>query len=148
MIRALAVWRREGQYPRGGPSDRVAAVAVFHRRGRGTALRTSGRESAYVAVTAFARDSRAIRELERDLGVVLFVRTTRRVELTAAGSRLLERSRRALAGIDRAIADARRSAQSEAGVVRIGYGPFSGSVVSRIAKALEAEDRDVSLRLT
>ena len=53
--------------------------------------------------------SRAIRELERDLGVVLFVRTTRRVELTAAGSVLLERSRRALAEIDGAIADARRS---------------------------------------
>jgi hypothetical protein len=28
--------------------------------------------------------SRAIRELERDLGLVLFVRTTRRVELTVA----------------------------------------------------------------
>jgi DNA-binding transcriptional LysR family regulator len=33
--------------------------------------------------------SRAIRELEQDLGLVLFVRTTRRVELTAAGSVLL-----------------------------------------------------------
>ena len=29
--------------------------------------------------------SRAIRELERDLGVVLFLRTTRHVELTPAG---------------------------------------------------------------
>ena len=36
--------------------------------------------------------SRAIRELERELGVVLFVRTTRRVELTPAGSLLLERA--------------------------------------------------------
>jgi DNA-binding transcriptional LysR family regulator len=35
--------------------------------------------------------SRAIRELERELDLVLFVRTTRRVELTAAGSVLLER---------------------------------------------------------
>jgi hypothetical protein len=53
--------------------------------------------------------SRAIRELERDLGVVLFVRTTRRVELTAAGLALLERSRRALVEIDGAIAEARRA---------------------------------------
>lgn len=50
--------------------------------------------------------SRAIRELEHDLGVVLFVRTTRRVESTDAGLVLLEHSRRALAEIDGAIADA------------------------------------------
>src|ERR671925_531841 len=65
--------------------------------------------------------SRAIRELERDLGVVLFVRTTRRVELTAAGRLLLERSRRALAEIDGAIADARRSMQTEEAVLVLGY---------------------------
>ena len=52
--------------------------------------------------------SRAIRELEREIGVVLFVRTTRRVELTPAGSLLFERARRALAEIDGAVADARR----------------------------------------
>ena len=91
--------------------------------------------------------SRAIRELERDLGLVLFVRTTRRVELTPAGSLLLERSRRALAEIDGAIADARRWGQSNDDVVGIGYGPFSGSVVSRIAEALEAEQPDRRLRL-
>ena len=91
--------------------------------------------------------SRAIRELERDLGVVLFVRTTRRVELTAAGSRLLERSRRALAEIDGAIADVRGSAELEGGAVGIGYGPFSGSVVSRIVEELEGEQPDLSLRL-
>jgi DNA-binding transcriptional LysR family regulator len=41
--------------------------------------------------------SRAIRELERELGIVLFVRTTRRVELTPAGNVLLEGARRARA---------------------------------------------------
>ena len=35
--------------------------------------------------------SRAIRDLERELGLVLFVRTTRRVKLTPAGAALLER---------------------------------------------------------
>jgi DNA-binding transcriptional LysR family regulator len=62
--------------------------------------------------------SRSIRELERDLGVVLFVRTTRRVELTEAGSLLLERARRALAEIDGAIADVRRSTRADADVIR------------------------------
>src|SRR5690242_4101410 len=80
--------------------------------------------------------SRAIRELERDLGVVLFVRTTRRVELTGAGSLLLERARRALAEIDGAVADARDSVRSGHAVLRLGYGPFSGDVAERIAAAL------------
>ena len=53
--------------------------------------------------------SRAIRELERELGLVLFVRTTRRVELTPAGTALLERARRALAEIDAAVDEARRA---------------------------------------
>jgi DNA-binding transcriptional LysR family regulator len=91
--------------------------------------------------------SRAIRELERDLGVVLFVRTTRRVELTPAGLVLLERSRRALAEIDGAIADARRSAVSDDRALGIGYGPFSGSVVARIAQAVEADQPQLGLRL-
>src|ERR1700758_602771 len=68
--------------------------------------------------------SRAIRELERDLGVVLFVRRTRRAELTEAGSLLLERSRRALAEIDGAIADTRGFAQVDRSGRGVGFGPF------------------------
>ena len=91
--------------------------------------------------------SRAIRELERDLGVVLFVRTTRRVELTPAGSLLLERSRRALAEIDGAVADVRRSEPAGRRRARLGYGPFSGAAATRIAEVLRAERPDLSLRL-
>jgi Bacterial regulatory helix-turn-helix protein, lysR family len=83
--------------------------------------------------------SRAIRELERDLGLVLFVRTTRRVELTPAGEVLLERSPRALTEIDGTIADARLSANADDHAVAIGYAPVSGSIVSRIVEALGAE---------
>jgi DNA-binding transcriptional LysR family regulator len=91
--------------------------------------------------------SRAIRELERELGVVLFVRTTRRVELTPAGSLLLERARRALAEIDAAVADARRLTRSGDGVLRLGYGPFNGSAASRIVEVLRAERPELGLRL-
>jgi DNA-binding transcriptional LysR family regulator len=91
--------------------------------------------------------SRAIRELERDIGVVLFVRTTRRVELTEAGSLLLERSRRALAEIDGAIADARRSARTDERILGIGYGPFSRTAVTRIVAALEAVLPELDVRL-
>jgi len=80
--------------------------------------------------------SRAIRELERQLGLVLFVRTTRRVELTPAGVALLARARKALAEVELAVEDARRAAAPEPGVVAIGYGPFSLPVATSIAQAL------------
>jgi DNA-binding transcriptional LysR family regulator len=91
--------------------------------------------------------SRAIRELEREIGVVLFVRTTRRVELTPAGLLLLERARRALAEIDAAVADARRLTRSGDGVLRLGYGPFNGGAASRIVEVLRAERPELNLRL-
>jgi DNA-binding transcriptional LysR family regulator len=91
--------------------------------------------------------SRAIRELERELGVVLFVRTTRRVELTAAGSLLLERSRRALAEIDGAVADARRLNWSGADVLRLGCGPFNAEAAGRIVEVLRGEHPDLNPRL-
>jgi DNA-binding transcriptional LysR family regulator len=91
--------------------------------------------------------SRSIRELERALGVVLFVRTTRRVELTPAGSLLFEQARRALAEIDGALADVRSMSGAGAGVVRLGYGPFSGAAATRIAEVLRAEWPQLSLRL-
>ncbi|MFF3322004.1 LysR family transcriptional regulator [Streptomyces sp. NPDC002889] len=51
----------------------------------------------YVAQQALSRD---IRRLERELGVELFVRTTRQVTLTADGERLLPYARRVLAAQD------------------------------------------------
>ena len=67
--------------------------------------------------------SRAIRELERGLGLVLFVRTTRTVELTPAGIALLERGRRALAEVDAAITDAREAAQAGRATLSLGLRP-------------------------
>ena len=91
--------------------------------------------------------SRAIRELEHDLGVVLFVRTTRRVELTPAGAVLLDRSRRALAELDGAIIEARRTADPEHGVLGVGYGPFSRPLVERFAAELAGAGSGLRLRL-
>src|SRR5262249_52048284 len=90
--------------------------------------------------------SRAIRDLERDLGLVLFVRTTRRVELTPAGSLLLERSRRALAEIDGAIADAQRASLPEEGMLALGFGPFSRLVVLAIGDELARHDDGLTIR--
>ena len=65
--------------------------------------------------------SAAIRQLERDLGVDLFVRTTREVRLTEAGRAFLQGARRTLADADRAAEDARRAAAGELGHLRIAY---------------------------
>ena len=90
--------------------------------------------------------SRAIRELERELGLVLFVRTTRRVELTAAGSALLEHARRALAEVDAALDDARQAAGPDRGILAIGFTPFSRTPATRIAEAFRKQRPDVEVR--
>ena len=65
--------------------------------------------------------SAAIRQLERDLGVDLFVRTTREVKLTDAGHAFLQGARRTLADAERATEDAKRAAAGELGHLRIAY---------------------------
>jgi DNA-binding transcriptional LysR family regulator len=65
--------------------------------------------------------SAAIRQLERDLGVELFVRTTREVKLTEAGHAFLAGARRTLADAERAAEDAKRAAAGELGHLRIAY---------------------------
>ena len=90
--------------------------------------------------------SRAIRELERDVGLVLFRRTTRQVELTPAGEALLARARRALAEVELGVEDARRAAEGDTAVVHVGHGPLSRSLAARIGAALGEAllDEDVS----
>jgi DNA-binding transcriptional LysR family regulator len=83
--------------------------------------------------------SRAIRELERELGVVLFIRTTRRVELTPAGIALLARARRVLAEVDQAVTDARRAGAPAQGAQAIGFMPLSRGAATRIAQAFAPE---------
>ena len=91
--------------------------------------------------------SRAIRDLERDVGAVLFIRTTRHVELTPAGSALLSRARVALTEVDVALDEARRAAQRGLEVVAIGHGPFSRSLAERVAEQMADGHPDLDTRL-
>ncbi|MHA6761426.1 LysR substrate-binding domain-containing protein [Streptacidiphilus sp. PAMC 29251] len=70
--------------------------------------------------------SAQVQGLEREVGGPVFVRTSRRVELTEAGELLLLEARRALAQADRALDVARKSVRGEIGAVRVG---FSGVAV-------------------
>jgi DNA-binding transcriptional LysR family regulator len=58
---------------------------------------TRASEELHVAQSAL---SHQVRRLEAELGVELFARTTRRVELTAAGAAAIARARRALAEVE------------------------------------------------
>jgi DNA-binding transcriptional LysR family regulator len=68
--------------------------------------------------------SQRIRELEAELGVQLFERSTRQVHLTPAGSRLLHEARSALRAVDRftSLAETlRRAAESTDRPLTLGY---------------------------
>ncbi|MFG1607448.1 LysR family transcriptional regulator [Actinoplanes sp. NPDC049265] len=57
--------------------------------------------------------SKAIRRIEARLGVPLFVRSSRRVELTPGGEALLEHGRHALNAVSAAVRNARRAAEGQ-----------------------------------
>jgi LysR family transcriptional activator of glutamate synthase operon len=64
--------------------------------------------------------SQQIRRLERELGLPLVERTTRRVALTEAGARLVERARRALAELEAGQAELQELSGIRTGRVAIG----------------------------
>lgn len=65
--------------------------------------------------------SQQIQQLERELGVTLFARTSRRVQLTPAGTAFLAEARQILAGVERAAEAAKRAARGETGWLGIGF---------------------------
>lgn len=88
--------------------------------------------------------SQAIRRLEDELGVALLERTSRVVTPTAAGRVFAEEARAVLAGVDGAIAEARRAAGAEA-AIRIGC--VSDVPIQRLLRFLVALKRRQSTRV-
>ena len=70
--------------------------------------------------------STQVRKLEEELGVALVERAPRQVMLTPAGRDIVERARRVLADVEQMRETARRSADPEAGTVRLGIFPTLG----------------------
>jgi DNA-binding transcriptional LysR family regulator len=84
--------------------------------------------------------SQQIRHLETELGIELLRRTTRRVDLTAAGEAYLARAREVLAAVDAAGDEARRVAEGLVGRVVIGcVGSATYSLLPALARALREE---------
>ncbi|MEW2355904.1 LysR family transcriptional regulator [Spirillospora sp. NPDC029432] len=90
--------------------------------------------------------SQRIQRLERELGVRLFDRSSRRVELTAPGRLLLDEAREFLARADRIYSLADRARAGGSGALRAGLPPgLGGDVVAALIAAFR--DRHPELRL-
>ena len=90
--------------------------------------------------------SAAIRQLERDVGVDLFVRTTREVRLTDPGHAFLAGARRTLEDADRAAEDARRAGAGELGRLRIAFSWSTRfETLPALGRAFRASHPDVEL---
>jgi len=85
--------------------------------------------------------SQQIRQLEESLNTKLFIRTTRKVELTSAGELLLNRGRILLEELEQLSRDVRTVGEGALGVLRLGS---TGSATSRIMpKLIEASSREL-----
>lgn len=90
--------------------------------------------------------SQRIQRLERELGVRLFDRSSRKVELTAPGRLLLDEARDILTRVERVYSVAERARLGEIGAVRAGLpGGLGGRVVAALIAAFR--DRRPDLRL-
>lgn len=67
--------------------------------------------------------SHQIKALERELGATLFARTSRRVEITAAGNAFVAQARASLAAAERAISDVAAAAGQIRGTLTVGVIP-------------------------
>jgi DNA-binding transcriptional LysR family regulator len=92
--------------------------------------------------------SQQIRQLEAIVGSPLFIRTSRRVQLTSAGIVFLDGARRSLAEVERTVAAVQRAAHGERDVLRVGYTDSAalGGLVE-IVRAYRAAHPDVHLDL-
>lgn len=94
--------------------------------------------------------SRQIRQLEEYLGVALFARDKRKVELTKAGHAFLEEARKLIVQAVHAADVARHAQKGEFGTIKIGIASGLGGVVSKVvfehrrrSPAIEVECRDI-----
>ncbi len=67
--------------------------------------------------------SASLKSLERELGVQLFNRNTRQVELTTPGRVFVEGAGDLMAHVDRLVALVEKSAREVSGLLRVGYSP-------------------------
>lgn len=121
------------------PHERGPALRAFVLIARHGSFTRAGKE---LGVTASAL-SQSMAQFERQLGVRLLARTTRRVGLTEAGRDFLARIGPALETIDCAIEDARQHGSRPAGTLRITTA--MGSILAPVIPAFMAAYPEITL---
>ncbi len=92
--------------------------------------------------------SQQIRQLEQELGVTLFNRTRRRVELTPAGRAFLEDVRRVFGQVELAVRTAQRASRGEIGQLALGFVPSADlDVLPRVLRVWSARFPTVEIEL-
>ena len=92
--------------------------------------------------------SAQVQQLEDELGVALFHRTTRRVGLTAEGERLLARARKALAELQAGVRELRDEVELQRGRVVIGAPPtISSTRLPPIVAAFQARHPGLTVQV-
>lgn len=92
--------------------------------------------------------TRTIKQLERDLGAQLFVRTTRSVQLTTAGRALIEPANDVMEGCRVARSAVRSAGEGQTGLVRLGFaGPSSHLLVGDLSRLVRQRRPGIELRL-
>lgn len=90
--------------------------------------------------------SQQVARLERELGVVLFERSSRSVRLSSAGERFVAEARTVLAGVERARSAARSGARSGQRL-RLGTSAGLGQRLDRLLVALRSSNPSVEVEL-
>jgi len=91
--------------------------------------------------------SQQIRRLERELGVQLFDRTSRRVRLTAAGERLLPEAHSVLSATDKTRQVAAELAAGTPGILRLGTSQGLGERLDEVLSELARDAPALQVRL-
>lgn len=88
--------------------------------------------------------SKAIRQLEDEIGIQVFERDTHSVKVTLAGEALVSEVRLALATIEKGIEGAKRTASGLRGTLKLGFGGSTVySLLPSLVRQFRAEARDV-----
>ena len=116
------------------------AVAVAEERSF-----TRAAERCYVVQSAL---SHQIKVLEQEIGIQLFARTSRRVELTPAGEAFVQAARQCLAAAERAVTDAAAATGQIRGTLTIGVIPTVTAVdVPQLLASFHAQHPAVRIAL-